>query len=116
MRNNKLHTSKLAECVHGDQSGSSWYFWCPGCDEIHNYIVRNNGHRPAWVFNGNHHSPSFTPSLLHPSKTPLCHLFVTNGKIDYCGDCGHALAGKTIDMVDFPEYWANYFSSTESES
>jgi len=41
---------------------------------------------------------------------------VTNGKIDYCGDCGHALAGKTIDMVDFPEYWANYFSSTESES
>lgn len=96
------HTSKLYEW-RGDQS-SSFCFWCPGCDELHQYTVRKDGNRPAWNFNGNYESPTFTPSLLYPSKSIRCHLFVTEGRIIYCTDCEHSLAGKTVDMVDIPEH------------
>jgi hypothetical protein len=47
-------------------------------------------------------SPTFTPSLLvnafHPPSR--CHLFITDGKIQFCGDCVHGLAGQTVEMVD----------------
>lgn len=83
-----------------------YIFWCPGCREVHQYIVRSDGNRPAWTFNGNAESPSFEPSLLHPRSNPTrdprfvgrCHLFVRNGMIEYCSDCEHDLAGKTVPM------------------
>ena len=32
----------------------------------------------------------------------VCHTFVTDGRIQYLGDCTHALAGQTVDMIDWP--------------
>lgn len=72
----------------------AYMFWCPGCVTHHSYDVSR------WTFNGNFEKPTFSPSLLinqHDPKT-RCHLFVREGKIEYCSDCHHELAGKTIDM------------------
>jgi hypothetical protein len=84
-------------------------FYCPGCKHLHVYSIADDGSK--WQFNGNMESPSFTPSLLNymevkneqtgkMEEKERCHLFVTNGKIIYCGDCTHELSGKTIDLPD----------------
>lgn len=89
-----------------------YVFWCPGCEEHHMYFTAHSPLRtqgPNWTFNGDMDRPTFTPSLLNAwthgeSNEPRrCHLFITNGRIIYCGDCTHALAGRTVDMVDEPE-------------
>ena len=83
-------------------------FYCPGCKHLHVYNVSTDG----WQFNGNMDNPSFTPSLLNTVKiknevtgmydieTERCHLFVTDGRIIYCGDCSHELKGQTIEMPE----------------
>jgi len=81
-----------------DQKGQTQYwFHCPGCNGSHAY------HVPRWSFNGNMESPTFSPSLLcNPDHNPTrCHLFITNGFIQYCGDCHHDLKGKTVPMVEW---------------
>jgi Family of unknown function (DUF6527) len=82
---------------------------------------------PAWGYNGNPDAPTFTPSILvRGTRTDLsddewddlmrrtngerdamladrrtqfvCHSFVTDGRIQFLGDCTHALAGQTVDL------------------
>ena len=96
------------------QDGDRLAFFCPGCKEAH---AVNNG----WTFNDNYDAPTFTPSILvsgvrHPTDdevdrimagekiepTPrVCHSFVTDGKIQFLGDCTHALAGQTVPLEAF---------------
>lgn len=71
-----------------------WIFHCPGCGYGHYFDGR-------WTFNGNVVRPTFRASLLIEGvrdKVPRCHSFVTDGHIEYLGDCTHVLAGKTVDM------------------
>lgn len=78
-------------------------FWCPGCKEPHSYLIeRPAGVHPAWTFNGNFDKPSFSPSLLYPSKPIRCHLYVTDGQIIFLSDCQHELAGKTVELQEWP--------------
>lgn len=103
-------------------------FECPGCGHIHAVTVADDGrHHPghAWGFNGDGDRPTFTPSILvrTPEWVPpvtgenleewkrnpwpqtkvetVCHSFVTDGRIQFLGDCTHALAGQTVDLPDF---------------
>lgn len=80
---------------------------------------------PKWGFNGDYERPTFTPSVLvggvqieqdengkwtgewicdaDGKPLPLvCHSFVTDGQIQFLGDCTHALAGQTVPLPDFP--------------
>lgn len=109
------------------KSSDGYLFYCPACEEAHKFrCVPEVGELPNWEFNGNIASPSFTPSLLHfqsyrawteadgpprrlvrlpdGQRITICHLFVTDGKIVYCGDNPHALNGQTIDLPDLPEW------------
>ena len=85
-------------------------FWCPGCNDAH--FVRVDGSRaPNWGWNGSVDAPTFTPSIL--VTTPgdpdpewniaptCCHSFVTDGRIQFLGDCTHALAGQTVPIPPF---------------
>lgn len=109
--------------------GGGIAFWCPGCDEAHQIRV-GVPDRPSWTFNGNAERPTFSPSVLvrsghfaphfdghcwctfykenppEPGETPfacsVCHTFVTDGRIQFLGDCTHALAGQTVDLPDWP--------------
>lgn len=94
-------------------------FRCPGCDSYHTI---NQG----WKWNGSHDRPTFTPSILEKSghyarpgepcwctynaeypdnpssfKCHICHSFVTDGKIQFLGDCTHEKAGQTLEIPDW---------------
>jgi hypothetical protein len=102
--------------IEGDRLG----FWCPGCEEMH--VVTVPPHPQPWGFNGNYDAPTFTPSVLVTGKAmptddeaarimagdtielkPVCcHSFVTDGRIQFLGDCTHRLAGQTVELPGPP--------------
>lgn len=72
---------------------------CPACKHPHLFVDGR------WTFNGDLEKPTFKPSMLsnkdHSNpKVPRCHSFVTDGKIQFLGDCTHDMAGKTVDLPD----------------
>lgn len=101
--------------------GGQVLFWCPGCREAHCVGVKPPA-RLVWGFNGSGDAPTFSPSVLVRGGGPLtdderqramagerikkpervCHSFVTDGRIQFLGDCTHPLAGQTVDLPDFP--------------
>jgi hypothetical protein len=66
----------------------------------------SKGH-PQWKFDGNLMCPTFEPSLrcfhtIDGRDVTICHLFVKLGKIEFCGDSPHKLAGQTVPLQPFP--------------
>jgi hypothetical protein len=85
--------------------------------------------RPCWTWNGSIEKPTFTPSLLvtgtemtekgkadyeawvaagYPKPAPKldsrptrCHSYVTDGRIQFLGDCTHAMAGQTVEIPEW---------------
>lgn len=97
----------MAEKVQFADGETAIWYRCPGCDDhLHGWhSVPIDGSR-GWKWNGSKDSPTITPSVKtwmrygdEPSDR-ICHHFVRDGKIEYCGDSTHSLAGKTIEMVD----------------
>lgn len=93
--------------AHGDDHHVMW--WCLGCNDLHSIPVTG---RNAWGWNGSSDAPTFTPSVLvyerqaldgddMPFQTPLCHVFITDGVVDFLSGCTHALAGQKVPMVDW---------------
>lgn len=103
---------KIKRVVHAQtRELYGWRFYCPGCKGPHVYGA-------SWRFNGDMERPTFSPSLLvftpewtdtetgkkHPRET-VCHLFLTDGVLRYCGDSPHELAGQSVPLPDLPEPW-----------
>lgn len=119
---------KVEEQKH-DNGTQSMLFECPGCKMLHIvHVVAASG--PVWAWNGDKARPTFTPSILvtcdHMSEAgrqrardfyaqhgrypthdenpydthDVCHSFVTDGRIQFLGDCTHALKGQTIDLPE----------------
>lgn len=85
--------------VEGAHAG--WIVHCPACEYGHLFDHR-------WTFNGDQESPTFTPSMLvnaniDLSKYPTlkrCHSYVTDGRIQFLGDCSHEMRGQTVDLPE----------------
>lgn len=90
-------------------------FECPGCASTH--VIPTTGPH-AWGFNGSLERPTLTPSILaYPRKVfvdeddytkgtkevPRCHSFVRDGRIEFCADSGHSLAGQTVDLPEITD-------------
>ncbi|MEG0976454.1 MAG: DUF6527 family protein [Comamonas sp.] len=85
-------------------------FKCLGCKRDHS-IQHGSDLDPNWGWNGSLTQPTFTPSVLvtyegkdagHNGAPPaVCHSFVTDGRIQFLGDCTHALAGQTVDLPEW---------------
>ena len=93
-------------------NGGGYNFWCPGCKCVHHLDSR-------WrLVEGTLECPTIRPSVSVPaqynksesqeqlyiatdSKELLCHLHITNGKLEYLGGTTHELAGQTVHMVAF---------------
>lgn len=67
----------------------------------------------TWHFDGNTESPSIEPSILvngpesvtrFPKPMLRCHSFVRKGEWQFLNDSDHELAGKTVPMVELPEW------------
>lgn len=91
--------------------------WCPGCKQLHHINVEvphTNG--AVWKFNGDLNKPAFNPSVNHLTPKvdgngdpiqpyqwePLCHYFIREGRIEFCGDSKHALRGQTVALPPLP--------------
>mgnify|MGYP001581069974 CR=1 FL=1 len=95
--------------------------WCPACLEMHPLP-------DTWIFNGNVNRPTFTPSFKHSgietekdsngvwtgewkrdtvgNPIPfICHYILTDGILNFCGDCTHLMAGKAIPIPELPKYY-----------
>jgi len=100
--------------------------WCPGCEKMH--ILPDN-----WNFvNHDLEKPTFTPSFKHTGVKTVhvngkwtgefvkdengkpvpqcCHYILTDGVLNYCGDCTHSLAGKSIPIPPLPEFMKDHQS------
>ncbi len=79
------------------------YYFCPGCKREHSVPPER------WNWNGSIDSPTLSPSVLHfytrPSgeRVTTCHYFVRDGKIEFCSDSKHELAGQTVELPDIEE-------------
>ena len=83
-------------------------FYCPACGERHIVSVGPRSFwRERWTWNGDTEKPTIRASVLVTMRMPdhekRCHSFVTDGKIEYLGDCTHGLAGKTVELPDYPD-------------
>lgn len=100
---------KLQSTVeHGDKERlvRKYFFWCPGCKELHWFAVRKPDDReqfPVWSFNKDPDNPTFSPSLLRTGPG-RCHLFLKNGKLEFLNDCMHDLKGQTVPLPDLPDW------------
>jgi hypothetical protein len=79
-------------------------FYCPGCQTLHQYRIAGK-RGPVWEFNGDLQKPTFSPSLKMERDGKTCHLFLKDGKIEYCHDCSHSLAGQIVDCPPV-EIWS----------
>lgn len=83
------------------RSKTAYHWHCPACDEMHPLP-------DDWEFDGDLERPTFKPSFRHTwgvreSTLRTCHYVVTAGRVAYCDDSTHGLAGQTIDMPELPE-------------
>lgn len=86
---------------------------CPACDaadmgSYHVFYTKKKDGKPGWTFNGDINRPTFSPSM-NSTATPSdpedgkpyrCHSFVRDGRIEYLGDCTHAMAGQSVELPD----------------
>ena len=95
--------------------GSYAWIFCPGCKNYHRLRIRmpknptqqeiddqrNNIHG-LWTFNGDVEKPTFRASLLVGVNNPemRCHSFITDGKIQFLGDCFHELKNQTVELPE----------------
>ena len=89
-----------ASDAYVDTDEVRWWFWCPGCEELHTYST------PRWTRTGTDDRPSFTPSLLvtYGELKKRCHLYLTEGMLGFLGDCTHELKGQNVPIPEPPEW------------
>lgn len=80
----------------------NYWFKCPGCKSHHCIVL--DGTQKGWQV-VSREPLSITPSVKVSTNTGpntpeivLCHLYITNGGIDYLNDCRHELAGKRVPL------------------
>lgn len=93
--------------------------WCPGCEEMH--VIPD-----SWSFDGNIACPTFSPSVKITGKQSVvvdgewtgewvrdgagnaidacCHYFLRAGRLEFCTDSTHKLAGQTVPLPDLPVF------------
>lgn len=93
---------------------TSVFFWCPGCEYLHRFVIARDHSGPVWVVTGAGDDLTFSPSLLINGSDPKtrCHSFVRGGRIQFLGDCWHSLKGQTIDVPEIPK---GYFGDLEDQ-
>ena len=98
----KIHF--MGDGNRGPRGGKLYVFHCPGCGYSHPFEteVPNGG---GWTWNGSYEKPTFTPSLVCQPNDPdfRCHLFVTDGNIQFLSDCHHTLAGQTVEIPNWDD-------------
>lgn len=110
--------SKLRRVGSAPHYAGGLVHWCPACKEVHKFPLNGPASAgPKWAWNGSVDKPSFTPSMMIRTGPPrpmvpegrpdaghidVCHYFLTDGIIHFCGDCTHGMAGQSVPLPDWP--------------
>jgi len=101
--------ARAKNVTYGDGSPYGISFECPACGDRH--VVPTHGPK-AWSYNGSLERPTLTPSILvrwrasdpddpaAVARESVCHSFVSDGRIQFLGDCTHDKAGQTVDLPE----------------
>lgn len=92
---------------------------CPVCKWHEFPKVGKSG--ASWSFNGNYEKPTFTPSMNEAvgpfpegsqwaGQIRRCHFVLTDGKLNFCGDCSHELSGRQRDLESFSQEEIDYYA------
>lgn len=96
-------TDKTTKPIRFCSDSNGIIFFCPACQSPHSIPIRGQN---AWGFNYDDAKPTITPSIKVtcplPSGETVCHSFVTEGRIQFCGDCTHSFSGQTVDLPPWP--------------
>lgn len=99
-----------------------YWHWCPACEKEHPLP-------DSWTFDGDVSKPTFSPSFKHrltfwtggidrhgighgERQERICHYFVTDGNIQFCGDSWH-LRSDIVAMPSLPEPNAGFEHETQ---
>ena len=107
--------SKIIPIINNDGTKNGYAFFCPGCGHAHKFTTDDamTDGWPVWIMTGTEDKPTVRASILnrwgkyvpgheqHEGPSGQCHLFITDGRIEYCGDCTHSLNGQTIELPEF---------------
>lgn len=83
----------------------AWF--CPACRYCHSVQTAGS---PRWDWNGDCVRPTVSPSVLHyindddGQRKTICHYFIRDGRIEYCSDSPHGLAGQSVDLLPVDEW------------
>lgn len=104
---------EIRQVIAHDGAKVRWACWhCPGCDEPHGVPIEGTNSIGAGPWGISEDGATLSPSILvHPwtatepgyKSQPLCHSFIRGNRIEFLGDCTHALAGQTVDIPLEPE-------------
>lgn len=85
--------------------------WCPACEEMHSFALQPMPKTAArWTWNQDAYKPTFRPSMhikVGPDsrgKISICHYHLEDGKLRYCTDSTHRLAGETVPLPPLPKH------------
>ena len=94
--------AKFSSMIHGNRKGYSYQ--CPACECAHMVLTdgKDGKNSPNWNFNEDIDKPTISPSVrVRTGQGKVCHFFIKDGKIEYCSDCTHAMAGKSVDLPEW---------------
>lgn len=102
--------AQVSAYLRNTENGFSHF--CPGCEELHHiWVTASHPKGPWWEFDGRVDSPTFSPSIRIVWADPdgefpdeCCHYFIVAGRIQFCADSTHALAGQTVPLPPLPLY------------
>lgn len=108
--------------VEPTPGGPTHVFFCPACQHVHGIRVEPGG----WKLTGTPERPTIDPSVKvetyemnaegwamyergerpakdqrYPGRDTCCHSVVTDGMIEFKGDCTHGLANQTVELPVF---------------
>ena len=63
-------------------------------------LLINDAAGHGWTWNRSEIRPTLTPSIRTTDGTIVCHSFVTDGMVHFCGDSTHELAGKIVPLEE----------------
>lgn len=96
---------KIIEIPSSVPGNSRIAFYCEGCGSLMQVCP------DRWNWNRDPQNPTLSPSILQTigpfpdGHKKVCHCFVRDGRIEYCGDCTHSLAGTTHLLRDVEEIY-----------
>lgn len=104
------------------ETSTGWMIRCKYC-QWHEFPKRRLPNGAAWNFNGDLVRPSFTPSMNYAANLPemegynpeipssRCHFILTDGVMNYCGDCSHGGRGTSEPLQPFPAERIAYYAA-----